>query len=90
MKCATLAAGLAATVLGQMSSVQAQASYKRDIPDSLDQMAKITEEVAARRRAEARAQGHDPGRGAREGKWEADLSRATSRPKARPESMKCR
>lgn len=46
MKYAPLAAGLAASVLA-LSSVQAQANYKREIPDSLAKQTKIAEDVAA-------------------------------------------
>ena len=46
MKYASLIAGLAAVVLA-VPAVQAQASYKKDIPGALATKAKITEDAAA-------------------------------------------
>ena len=45
MKCTSMFAGLAAVVL-TVTTAQAQASYKRDVPDSLAKHAKITEAAA--------------------------------------------
>lgn len=46
MKYSSLFAGLAAAVLA-VPAVQAQASYKKDIPEALAKKAKITEDAAA-------------------------------------------